>query len=275
MEEETTTTAEEHQEQPEVKTDEPVKETALEVVVEDDEREPGGDSPEAVRARKHYREAKRYKAELENERVDRIRYEERLKTLEEERKRPQPAEERIWTADEIEQAIDEGKITRAQGTSYLVQVGVKQAFKEQREQEQTQKPLERAKAELGEYMGFEPWLRTGTDPRFNDVRHEFTRLRELGFADTEATELVAVRAVLGPLEKLREKREAARMTRQASPAAADTARGGNGGVGGNNTVDLSKAPAHFHQMWNRTSTPQEIRVKEFKAWQARQAGKRA
>src|SRR3990167_9389598 len=114
MEEETTTTAEEHQESPaEVRTDEPVQETALEVVVEDDEREPCGDSPEAVRARKHYREAKRYKAELENERVERIRYEERLKTLEEERKRPTPTPEESYTpeqlAEQVERAIDEGK----------------------------------------------------------------------------------------------------------------------------------------------------------------------
>jgi hypothetical protein len=59
---------------------------------EDDDKEPGGSDGASVRARRLYRESKQLKADLEQERAERIRVEERARLLEEQRNKPAQTE---------------------------------------------------------------------------------------------------------------------------------------------------------------------------------------
>ena len=88
---------------------------------DDDDREPGGTDPQAVRARKEYRQRKRYEHALVQEREARIAAEARATALADARRTPvQP--ERRYTSAELQQAVDAGTITGIEAADYLARV---------------------------------------------------------------------------------------------------------------------------------------------------------
>lgn len=79
--------------------------------------------------------------------------------------------------------------------------------------------------DLAQYKRLEPGLRDRSSELFGRVKSEFDYLRARGNPDNLATELAAIRAVLGPVDKLEKAKSAAR-------AAEHHEESGGGGDGG-------------------------------------------
>jgi len=241
----------------------------------DEDREPGGADPQAVRARKEYRLRK--SREQENAQLRRELDELRgaVKTLKD--VQTKPAQERIYSMAEVNAAVEAGKITRAVADQYIedyiLPARVKAYVDKEKQEEAKKQPEERAKAECDEYTKLQPWLNNVSDPRFIDVAKEFDRLTtEYGMADNWITRAMAVRHVVGPLDKLKDKARVRSTTRDATDFHSEAPAGGMGVD--TKRVDMSKAPADMVAIWDRTGVSAEDRAKELKIWQDSQARRR-
>ena len=162
--------------------------------------EPGGERFKQVWARAKAAEAKleSQASELQREREERIRLEERTKVQEETAKKAEPE----WSWDQLEGAIADGKITRAWANDYREKVVEERATKkaEQRleaklsstsQQTTVQGEMDRYKRAVPEVM------QPGSAERVK-VEREYTYLTQtLGYPATRATELAAMRAAFG------------------------------------------------------------------------------
>ena len=231
--------------------------------VSEPEGEPGGDSPEAVFARKQYREAKTARDELAREKEKGIRLEERLRLVEEQKGKP--LADKIYTPDEIEAAIAEGKITRADGTAYIARVETRKVLEEEKQRQIQARPLERAQAEIGEYFDYVPDLKDPSSTSYQKAEKEYQRLVDRGLPDNWITKAEAIRSTNGSLDVLRQKRDMASTTRNSTNFHAETGAGGSNHDGANSS-DISGAPATMKAYWERAGLTEVQRKKEFAIW---------
>ena len=244
-------------------------------VVLDDDKEPGGDSPEAVFARKVWRErrearaeAKAARDEAQRERDERIRAEEQLRLAKE---APTTKETKIYSMAEVRQAVRDGRISEADGDTYIqdtiIPHQIKQTLEAEKRQQAEKQPLERAAAELEEFKTIIPQIMVeGSDER-TKVLIEVRRLMDSrGWANDSRTQVQAVENVFGRLSENKKRGEVDRATRAGlRPGPVDAGAGGAGVTTG--AVDLSKAPPGMRAMWERNGDSVETRKKELKIYQ--------
>ena len=241
---------------------------------QDPDREPGGDEPQAVRARKEYRLRKRLEAQLEDERRSNIAREARLKALEEFKPRESKETKKVYTAAELQVAVDAGTITVMDAANYLAEQRAKETAdrvrKEEREIAAREYQESQVKAVLAEYTTAAPWLKDKYDSRRKPVEEEFYRLVDPNgnyrLPDTLATELLALERVLGTPKAFKDRTALESKGRQARSDmhVESGAGGGTSGApkGTGQKPDLAKMPQHFKDYWEKSQTPQADREKE-------------
>ena len=162
--------------------------------------EPGGDRFKQVWARAKTAEADRetLRAELQREREERIRLEERSKVQEEHKAKAEPE----YTWDQLEGLIADGKITLGKAAAYREDLVSKRAVEKAKAEMQAELHTTSARttvaSELARYKQAMPEiLQSGTPERLK-VEREYAYLTQtLGYPGTLATELAATRAALG------------------------------------------------------------------------------
>ncbi len=239
----------------------------------DDDLEPGGASPEDVRARKEYRTRKTVERELQSERIEKIRLEERLRVLEQQQTKPPPeVKPRIYTPDEVQAAIDAGQVSHAQASAYFAKVEAERILDEReakREaQAKAQAPLQRAESELNEYMSLLPWTKDQQSPEFKAAADIYASLvHEYGLPENIVTQRLAVERYAGPLQKIKDRMASDKATRVSRTNDAHSEAPAGGPAPGKSS-DVSQAPAHMQAVWNKTGMSPEARAKEFAYWKA-------
>ncbi len=236
----------------------------VEPEVEDDDKEPGGSDGASVRARRLYRESKQLKADLEQERAERIRVEERARLLEQEKNKPAQAEkERIYTADEVETAVEKGIITRSQATVYLARVEAQRVRDEEVGRQRAMAPIEKARAVVSEYCTLIPALNDDHSPEFRKVLAEYQEMIADGFPDDFRTRAAAAKAVMGDLATLRKRGEVNTLSRRAPNMPSDSS--------GGQVSRVAKPPPEVEALWDQMHTTPEQRKVE---WAIMQKGKK-
>jgi hypothetical protein len=165
-----------------------------------------------ARAKGAEAKADQLQAELQREREERIRYEERLRVQEETKK---AAAEPEYTWEQLESFIAEGKITRAAANEYKEKKIEERAIKkaeERLEQKLTSTSKESVvHTELERYKKAAPEILShGTEERQKVEREYAYLVNVLNYPKTFATELAATRAALGDLDTVERKAQAKR-----------------------------------------------------------------
>ncbi len=247
-------------------TPEPVAEPVVEPapVDEPEEKRPGGDTPEDIYRRKEY--DRRVKAEkaAEEVRLENARLAERVKLLEEQKSKP--AEQKIYTIAEVNAFVAAEKITREDADRYIDEViipaKIDQRLRVHDTEQQKKAPVERAKAEVAEYLELHAALRDKNSDDFRKVATKYSELVARGHPADERTESVAAEMVLGTIDAIKKKQQMATLSRQSPRIPTDA---GGGGQGSNNgKIDISKASAEQKAFWDQMRTSPEDRVKEYK-----------
>jgi len=164
--------------------------------------EPNGDRFKQVWARAKHAEAEkeRLRQELQQEREERIRFEERLKAKDE-----QKTSQQEYTWAQLEAAIEAGTITRAWANEYREGIVAKKAREDAvRELESKQQINSRESSvmnEISRYKQAAPEVLQAGTPERQKVEREYAYMvNTLGFKPGIATELAATRAALGDVE---------------------------------------------------------------------------
>lgn len=176
------------------------------VASESDEKhplQPGGDRFKQVYARAKKAEEKldHLSSELQREREERIRMEERLKAKEEQR---QEQAEPEYTWDQLEAAIADGKITLRQAQEHREKVLMKKAEKAFEEKlatlQKTTNTEDKVVKDLDRYKQSIPDIMTPGSESRQKYEREYMYLKSLGHKDGYATQLIAARAAFGDVE---------------------------------------------------------------------------
>lgn len=250
---------------------EPEAEPIVEPEADDPEREPGGAGPDDVRARKEYRTRRRVEGELMAEREARIRLEEQLNAVKQQRETAERPV--VYTAAQVQAEMDAGTLPVSLGTQYLARIETERVMREERQRDVARRPIEAAIQKIGEYKELLDWANDRTHPSFVKAADQFRELLARGFPSNEATELTALEFVAGDLDTVRRKNEMRAATRQAArPAPADA-----GGSPSHVTasVDVSKAPVSMRTYWDDTKLPQKSREREYRIYLDLQKSRRA
>jgi len=243
------------------------EETAPEAEIPD--KEPGGSDGESVYQRKLYRENKQLGKQLEQERLDKARLDERLKILEEQKEAPKTVEQ-VFTITQVEQAVEDGRISRTEGERYKAEVLLPKLLDReftkrdnQREaKEKLERPLAKAKTEISEYVQLIPTLTQDGDPRATEVFQRYNELvNEYDLPATDVTKAVALRDVIGSLDKLRKQAEVRNLTRNGTTNQVEAGAGGTDHKA-NEGDPTKKVPADMVAEWKRTGATDE-QVKKF------------
>jgi len=123
------------------------------------EKEPGGSDGASVYQRKLFRENKQLKDKIQLQEVDKARVDERLKVTEEQKTETKKTE-RIFTAAEIDQAVEDDRISVKDGKRYYNEIILPRMLderldkrdQEREERDKRERPVNRAKAEISEYV---------------------------------------------------------------------------------------------------------------------------
>lgn len=169
--------------------------------------EPGGERFKEVWAR-----AKRTEDRLAREREERIRLEERLKAKEDAEKAKPASQERVYTWNELEEAITAGKITRGDAQEYREKV-LRQQFEREADAKvnaavNQQLTLTRVASDIESYKSALPSVNEPGSAEHNLVVAEYQDIIETyGAPKDRLTELKyqrdALKRALGPVDKLR------------------------------------------------------------------------
>lgn len=234
---------------------------------EPEDREPGGDSPQDVYRRKLYREAKRAREEAQREREARIAAEARARTLEESGKAAQQPQQKIYTAAELETAVDAGTISRREAEEYkanvltphLIQQEIEKRERAKAYAEAASRPALEASNEVKKYVELAPWVTDSTDARRHDLEVAAQDIMQrFGMPYSPVVEALALRQVLGPVSKLEERKRMQTMTRNNANTHAETGAGGSG-ESRLATNLVSKVPKSLVQDWrNMGATEKQI-----------------
>jgi len=252
----------------------------LDPALVDDDSEPGGADPQAVRARKEYRARKSKEVELQREREARIAAESRAHTLEEQAAKSAKTEtSKPFTSEEVQAAVDAGTITPLQGADYLAQRRATEAADKAIAREWTRYNADirtnTALASLNEYSTLVPWIKDKSDPRYPQLEAKYTQLTDpnglYALPKSLTTDLLVLEQVLGPIDKIKQRREV--MNKR--DIHTEAGGGGAGPVKTNGVTDFSKAPKHFIEFWDKTGTSTKDREAEMKIYNAREARRKS
>lgn len=262
---------------------EPAPEAApvIEPVLEDPEKEPGGDDPQAIRARKEYRLRRRLESELSLLQQEKIAATARMQTLEEFYK-PKAAQPRVYTTQELQTAIDAGTITVVEAADYLAEQRSKatadRVLKEERQRASDESRTATAQQRIDSYVEMLPWLRDKTDSRRRVLETAYGRLmRDYELKDNLTTESLFLEKQFGSLDSLKAKARLDTDNRTHSDTHMESGRGGGDAPvvpKPGQKPDLAKMPEKFHKFWNATQTPIAEREKEAVLWLKREAAKK-
>lgn len=169
--------------------------------------EPGGERFKQVVAARHKEKerAERLDAELRQEREERIRLEERLKAKEEAKATPQ------YTWDQLQAAVDEGKISMGKAIEINNAQLVDGFRKEQQAREEKARIVTSVASEMNEYKTLVPNVVVpGTEERQKVEREYGYLVQRLGRPTTKeqelSMELAASRAAFGDVDTLKQKK---------------------------------------------------------------------
>jgi hypothetical protein len=234
--------------------------------IEDDDKEPGGSDGASVYARKKGREAKQLRAELDQERAERIRVEERARLLEEQRNKPaQTEKERIYTPAEVWAAVEKGTIEHADAVNYIAEVAAMRVAEREAAKRQALAPLERAKAEVNEWVKVMPSLGDSNSADFKIVAAKYHHLvNNRHQPDDYTTRVLAAEMVFGDLEAARKRTESNTLSRQAPRMPSDSS--------GGQVSKVAKPPPEVEALWDQMHTTPEQRKVE---WAIMQKSKRS
>lgn len=248
----------------------PETQLTVEPPIPEEEKEPGGDTPEAVFARKQYREAKEAKRvagekeqAFQQEREARIRLEEQLKAAKE---APASKETKIFSMAEVRQAVRDGRITDEQADEYIqntiIPNQISRTLETERRKEAEAKPVERAAGELEKYKALVPGLMTDGHENRQKVIAEMRELVGYGLPNTIVTQAVAVKNVFGKLSDLEKRGEVDRITRQGlRPGPVDATAGGGGAQPSSSPI--SKVPKDMLDYWRGIPGVTEKQVEKY------------
>lgn len=244
---------------------------------QDDDAEPGGSGPNDVRARREYRTRKKLEQELQAEREQRIRQDERLKALEQQAQKPDVPQKKVYySAEQVQAAVDSGQIGQAQAWAFLARQEAERVADEREEKfnqaQRAQAPIEKALPIVNEYMALLPWTSDNRSPEFRQYANEYATLVQDGFPDNLVTQKVVFEKLVGSIDKLRAKVASDKMTRQAriNDVHTETPAGGPTPTQGNDWTKASKAQIEF---WDKTGTSPADRAKEYAYLKARNGRK--
>ena len=249
-----------------------------------EEKEPGGDSPEQIRARKEYRLRKKIEAEAQTEREKVIALEARVQTLQEVAQRKPSVDQqeppKRFTSAEALRKVDNGEWTREQASDYIAD----SRYLVNRTQEKAEEaavrnilgPVEEAQKEAFEYVALDPRLKNGTHPKFKEILKQvaFYRREDPKRTPIQA-ERLAMRQVLGDLGDFRESLK----TNNARPSGDHHVETMGGGVNlgeRTRTDKFADIPQYTKDLWEKTNTSPKDREIEAKYWRenrARRLGK--
>ncbi|MGH9876028.1 MAG: hypothetical protein ACRD5H_00175, partial [Nitrososphaerales archaeon] len=160
----------------------PEPEPIVSLELDEDDREPGGSSPQEVRARKEYRSRKRVEASLAHEREARIAAEARTQALLEQRSKPSTAETPRYTTAQLQEAVDMGKISPIEAADYLAKVNFEEMAAKVLQTERSRIDREnhesQASSILQQYIAEVPWVADKTDPRYSRLEAEYATLTD-------------------------------------------------------------------------------------------------
>ena len=228
--------------------------------------EPGGSDGAAVYQRKLFRENKILKDKIQAQEVETARKEERLKVAEEQKTAPKT--DKIYTYTEIQRLVRDGKIEPEEGDRYIDEILLPKSLdlrlakhdQEREEKDKRERPINKAKAEVNEYVQLIPSLTNDGDPGANQVFQRYNELiSEYGYAENDITKLAAIQYVKGPLDKLRTQSEVRTLTRNGTGTHTETGAGGSDGKVAEDAV--KKVPADMVAHWEKQGcTPEQIKI---------------
>jgi hypothetical protein len=239
-----------------------------------DDHEPGGDDPQAVRARKEYRARKRFETlHAEQERRALIA-EAELRALREAQRTQQTQTDKPkrYTPQQVQAALDAGTISFAEASDYFAKLRSEETaeriLKEERERQDRDYRTSQAQQSIDAYIKVAPWLVDKTDSRRQALEDEHRRLTDPSglyrMSEGPVADLMVLERVLGPIDKLKGRAEVSRFSREHSDAHVESGARGAGNQGGNTSGKglLDKMPKHFHDFWEKTGVSQADREKE-------------
>jgi hypothetical protein len=223
----------------------------------DDDEEPGGKSPLEVARRKEYER--------------RVTAEARATALEEQlrlAKETPPEKPTIWTKEQVQTAIDGGRVSVLEGAVFLAKQEFQQDLEAREKKKAEQQPQEKALAEVNEFISVIPQIAVEGSEERRKVAAEVRRIMaEDGVPYDYITQRRAVRAVFGTLADQKKRAEVDRATRSGlRPAPVDAGGGGGGGGGANGKVDLAKAPATMVASWDSEGADQATRERRYRIY---------
>lgn len=233
-------------------------------VIPVEEGEPGGDTPEAVFARKQYREAKTARAEAQTERDTRIRevarLEEQMRLIKESQGKKEP--EPQVTVEVIGAAVQSGEITADRGQYLIGRLAARDEREEADRQQVAARPIQRAAAAITEYRDNVSWIDSPSDPNYLAAKREYDRLVEFGYAPNLLTSLQAIEKVAGPIGNLKARKQMDENTRRAALVHVESPGGGGGGGGEAQSNAISKVPKALIESW-RASGATDVQLKKY------------
>jgi len=242
---------------------------------DDPDHEPGGSTPQDIRARKEYRLRKRLEGEVFELQQERTATNARLKTLEEVTK-PQPSKQRVYTTQELQAAVDAGTISVVEAADYLAEHRARQTadrvLKQERVRDDESSRQARAQEQIDKYVEVAPWLKDKYDSRRKPLETEYVRLIDSNgiyrYPDNVVTEALLLEKTLGSLETFKAK---IRLDKSSGSNTQFHTESGAGGAAptpkpADGKADMSKMPKHFIEYWDKSGTSQKEREKEAKLY---------
>ena len=136
---------------------------------------------------------------------------------------------------------------------------------EEKKQEAQLRPIQKAREEVAEYLELIPDLTDKTTDAFQKAARKFRQLKERGYPDNDETERLAIELTHGPLDTVKAKKEMRTNTRENTNFHSETSFGGRSN-GNKGSTDISKAPAHLREFWDKMRTPEADRKKEWEIY---------
>ena len=239
---------------------------------DDPDTEPGGNTPQEIRARKEYRLRKRLENELFDLQQERAATNARLRTLEEVTK-PQPQKSPVYTNAQLQAAVDAGTITTVEAMDYMAGQRAQQtadrvvAQENERYDEANRQAI--AQTQIDKYMEVAPWLSDKYDPRYKPLEAEYDRLISptglYRMPDATTTKALLLEKMFGNVATFAAKTKLATSSRASVDSHVESGAGGSGSLPtprADGKVDLSKMPKHLVEFWDKSSTSQKEREKE-------------
>lgn len=206
----------------------------------EDDVEPGGAEPQAVRARKEYRARKRAEEENRELRESLYKLQGQVDVLTQQAsKLAQPPTEKEWTSDQLQRAVDEGRIE----DNPEIRAEIRRRQKREIAQDVLSGVMthqgkidsfRRAQETFDSYREAIPALDDKNSEEFRSVIREMETLVAGGLENNIVTQTLAVKAAMGPLGRYQKRKDADRFSRENRETVKEVGGGERPGESGQN-----------------------------------------